>query len=507
MEKIRKIYLKDYTNALEKVLEKKNFSIETKNLLLSMFYKIENAYQDYLKVKVEVYDKGVFLEDLIDIIDVECNEIEIVDSIKEENKGYIVQKEEGKIVSIGSEFTLLNALIELGQETICMPEEENILQEPITYFINLGMRMHQSEIIRDFNGWSWEIILKDIADIEMNIYFQTFLYLLGYEFIDEWQQNDTNLADYIILAYEKLKQDFGEERAKTLMQLFCKLAIEAISKVSKEQAEFWKERKKETKIELEKLNNKKSYLEGVTQEKKELNKKIDKIDKLINNKEELEKEYKKRNEKLPNKEKIFSIRHLVNMLEEERLEYVKQIKKCNDLIDPKGYVARKEMLNIRNEFLETLNITDENIESIDIANLFLECFEIKISKAQTRQEIISYFYILRYYGFLIYNSEGENLKQKVDLKELFEKVIILLIEKANKLNAIEEVTDDTQTNDKIIKKLFNSKMIDLNNLVIETKVVDGTLVVEYYDTNILESSYEIECGKTIKLKKKTKLFT
>ncbi len=40
---LSKISLIDYTNKLEKVLDKKNFSVDAKNLLLSMLYKIENS--------------------------------------------------------------------------------------------------------------------------------------------------------------------------------------------------------------------------------------------------------------------------------------------------------------------------------------------------------------------------------------------------------------------------------------------------------------------------------
>ena len=51
---LKKLHITDYTNRLEKVLEKKKFSFDTKNLLLSMSYKIENSYNDYEKVKQEV---------------------------------------------------------------------------------------------------------------------------------------------------------------------------------------------------------------------------------------------------------------------------------------------------------------------------------------------------------------------------------------------------------------------------------------------------------------------
>ena len=46
---ISKLNIKDYNNQLEKILSKKTFTEDTKNLLLSMLYKIENAYEDYQK--------------------------------------------------------------------------------------------------------------------------------------------------------------------------------------------------------------------------------------------------------------------------------------------------------------------------------------------------------------------------------------------------------------------------------------------------------------------------
>ena len=40
---LSKLNIKDYTKEFEKILEKKNFSQDTKNLLLSMLYNIENG--------------------------------------------------------------------------------------------------------------------------------------------------------------------------------------------------------------------------------------------------------------------------------------------------------------------------------------------------------------------------------------------------------------------------------------------------------------------------------
>ncbi len=522
-KKMHKIHLKDYTNQLEKILEKKNFSLQTKNLLLSMFYKIENAYPDYHKTKEDVYDKGDFLERLLSIIEDKCSEIEIGNTylIEDEEpkkakktekneQGYIIDKQNKKITILGNEFTALNAILEMDEESICLPEEETVLQEAIDYFLNLGQRMNEAEIIRDFNGWSWDIILKDIKNIRLNLAFQNFIYLLGYNFIVQWIENDSNLADYLSLAHEKLKEEFGQEKADRLIRLLCRISIEMVTEQNEEQRDKWENLKKETNKELEKLNDKKNFLEEVTEEKKKITKKIQKIDKIVNNTDALAKEYEQRNAKLPNKEKIFSIRHLVNKLEIERQEYVDEMKKYNILIDPKGYIDRKDKISKNAEFLNELNLVGKKQENanvlIELCLLFLSCFQIKIAKAQTRQEIMSYFHILRYYHLLIFNQEGIVLKEIEKLKQPFNKTIELLLVKAKKMYVIDEVTDNEEINLKILSSIFESKMIDLNHLIIETKVEDGKLIVECYDTNILENSFEVQSNQTVKLKKKTKLF-
>ena len=500
---LRKIHMKDYTNSLEKILEDKQFSVDTKNLLLSMVYKIENSYKDYEKTKVQVCDKGEFLDKIIDIIKNDCSEIIITN-----NEEYEVQKTQGKIVTLGNELTLLKSILAIGEEKVSLTEEESILEPSISYFLNSASLMSQTEAIRDFNGWSWDISAKDIENNEINIMFQILVYLLGYEFINAWVNNTSRLADYLMLTHENLKENFGEQRAKAIVKILCKIAIEEKSKQSKEELETWKKTKEETKLEFERLENKTKYLADITEEKKKITKEIERIDKLLNNQELLRKEYDERNSKLQNKDKIFSVRQLSNKLEIERQEYVNEIKKCNNLLDPKGYVKRKDKTTEKLEFLNSLELesNSEQLQTVcKICTLFLECFRIKIMKAAIKQDVIKHIYELRYFRFLKYD-ENTSLKDLAELNEAFEETIGVLYEKARALNAIEDVTKDEAVNYEIISKIFDSKMIDLNNMVIETKVEDGKLFIEYYDTNILENKIEFHSDKTIKLNKKTKLF-
>ena len=63
----------DYNNYLEDILEKKSFSESAKNILLNILYKIETAYEDYNKVKVETKTKNELLEEIINVISKKCN--------------------------------------------------------------------------------------------------------------------------------------------------------------------------------------------------------------------------------------------------------------------------------------------------------------------------------------------------------------------------------------------------------------------------------------------------
>ncbi len=109
-------------------------------------------------------------------------------------------------------------------------------------------------------------------------------------------------------------------------------------------------------------------------------------------------------------------------------------------------------------------------------------------------------------GFLPFDKEGTILKDIPILQPEFEKCKKQVLEKARGLNAIDEITEDKNVNEQILANMFDSKMIDLDNMVIETKVVDGKLYAEYYDEKVLEVALEVQSDKTVKLKKKAKVF-
>ena len=63
---------RDYNQELEEIAESKRFEKEAQNLLLSMLYKVEGAYDDYEAVKREVPSKEKFLENILYIVKEYC---------------------------------------------------------------------------------------------------------------------------------------------------------------------------------------------------------------------------------------------------------------------------------------------------------------------------------------------------------------------------------------------------------------------------------------------------
>ena len=105
--------LKNYNKLLEEVLEKKYFSGNAKNILLSMAYKIENSYDDYKTVKRNVKTKDEFLVETIYNVQNYCEHIKLVEPnsekaelLKKYNVLALTNEKEKSILSFPTEIAL-----------------------------------------------------------------------------------------------------------------------------------------------------------------------------------------------------------------------------------------------------------------------------------------------------------------------------------------------------------------------------------------------------------------
>ena len=104
-----------------------------------------------------------------------------------------------------------------------------------------------------------------------------------------------------------------------------------------------------------------------------------------------------------------------------------------------------------------------------------------------------------------YNPDNNLLDSINLLVNQFEKIIKLLTKKAQENKVWDIFTENEELTNTVIKQLFNSKMINLENLNILCKYENEILYLEYCDGDTLEMKSEIKL-KNVRIKKKIKLF-
>lgn len=486
---LSKLNIRDYNNELEKILENKLFSYDVKNLLLSMLYKIENAYRDYETVKVEVPSKKEFIENILRIIREKALKILLVKpgapeakELEQKNVKYKVDKENGEIVCFQNEFVMLTALLKLDQTNANLEIPYDYLEEPLIELINQGRLDSMLEVIRDFNGWSWDIVTKEIGDIKGNFLYQNLLLLNG---------KNANI-----------------KKSKKMYNTIIKMSIQKYlaNKENEDYIQKFEEIKKAKKERLELFEHKRDLLDKITEEKKEYTKQIEQIDRILNNNELLKKEYYERNKNLPNKEKIFSVSYLVGILEKERKKLLEGIEECNKIILPKEYVEQKSKLEEETRFLESIQIDIYRNDIVEICKEFLENVKniIKGINEENKNKLITWIYKIRYYRYIPI-SETESVRDLQELNNLFEEVIRLIIKKLQKFRIWDTFSENQELNYKILKEIFNTKIIYLQSINIQCRFENKVLIVEYYDDTVIDSSLELHID-SVKIKKKFKLF-
>lgn len=529
------INIKDYNNILEQILEKKDFSEDVKSLLLSMLYKIENSYEDYEKVKIVAENKNQYIKDLLNTIN-ECKNIVLAKTnseeeeiLKKQNKDYLIDKNNSKIIVYQNEEELLKALQDYSYSGIELKQEYYFFEEAIKELFKNGFIDSKVEVIRDFNGWSWNINEKQIENKEYNLIYKNMQMILGNEFInsiiyeddskdklpsneilrskyEEEKYSDDIKIDYIEKMYKFLEK-YEEALGKRAKEDFKKAILSIIYNNNDKEKDKIQKVKEETKNLYKKMQNKKTFLEEQTSIKRNITLEIKQLDNIISDEKVLKKEYEKYNSLLSNDEKVFSPSKYANKLINKRRELLNKIEKINNMMKPMEFVKLKEELKEKNEFFDSLdekqNTLIENLEKT-----FLELFNEQINNTQSKAEIIDLIYSLRYYELIPYNDKkiGEVEGLNSQLKDVEKS----LIKRACDKKVLVKLSDDEVLNYEILKNIFTSKIIDLEEIIIKLKYNKDILSVEIYDGDIIENSIDIKIKTktelSVRLKKKIKLF-
>lgn len=515
-----KIVQKDYSNQLEKIIETKDFAEDVKNLLLSILYKIDTSYKDYSMVKRNVESKQEYIEKIIEIIKNKCEQIIIAKPNSEEinilgARTFLVDAENKKIMCYPIERKLLYCISKINKNQEIIRNDRFLINRTISNLINIGNNINTVEPLRDFNGWSWLIIKKEIENLDYNLIYQNLRILLGEKFLNSWIQNTEYLIDYYSEFQSELEIKFGEEVKEQIVQLLEKLSIFIEIEINKEFENELKELKQQVETELLKFENKTEFIENITKEKKELNSKILNIEKIISDKELLAREYQIRNENLPLEKKIFSKKILGKILREEKEKILEEIEQKNSLLNPAKFIEEKNKLEKKYDLLKIIDIenkTEEKNKMLeDFQKVFLKCFFEFIKKAETKEEIIDLMYKFRYYNLLPFNEETD-IYQNQRLQEKLNEIGELLLNKAIDFKIINGFSEELQENTKALKFIFETKIISLEEIYISIIKEKEKYYIEFSENNdnAYEEKFEIDSIKKdklkVKLNKKIKVF-
>ena len=507
---LEKFIQKDKNEELEKILEEKNIEEQAKNLLQGILYKIEVSYKDYKNTKAIDKTKKEYLEDILKSIQKRCNQIKIVklsekhadENIQKElekNKFYISQNE---IICYPIEEKILYAIEKKSNNELIINNKYGIISIPLSNLINTGKNINKIEVLRDFNGWSWTTIKKEIENINANLIYQSLQFILGEEFLEDWANDNEGIIDYFEKAKEELSKFTKKDNdTDEFITILTKIACLNETIENEKYSEYIKQQLQEKEKELEKYNSIKENITYIYDRKKEILKEIKKIEKILSQETSLKREYERLNEGVELHKKIFSIKVLRQQLIDKKQKLLNEIEENNYLLNPNNYIEEKNKLIHEKEILEVVNYDSIKQKEllINFVNKILNYIYIMIDNSFEEEKIIKMIYKFRYFMLVPFNLE-KNIYELEELKDNIIKIEKKLVKIAKDKKVIADVPLE------IMEHVFKTRIMNLEELYYKITTEFEKYYVQIFDENITEEKFEIIPKEKTKLNKKIKIF-
>lgn len=494
---LKKFGKTNYNDILEKVLEKKDFTATTKSLLLSMLYKVEIAYNDYKMVKVLVKIKEKFLEDIIETIDKKCVIIKLVEPNSE--IGLKMQKKNQEafienavaLVCFPTENSLLYGITLLMDNNFHVKPTFRTIEFAIKDFFRISYSDNIRECILNFDGWSWNNQSFDEKECLYCLVYYNFLNLCDLNLIEEWRSSE-NSQDYVEKFAKILIQKYGEDNSKRMLILLYRFFLKIMVTTYNNEVFEILEEGKNIKNAINYMSNKSLYMQDIYDKKKKINERIKEIEQMMLDKNILRQKYEEINSALPLNKQIFSVRRFLIIIKQERETLYNEIKNYNMKLDPKRYIKEKEILE--DSYIKFTDIekmqkskTSLKLEILRIQKKFLELKELELEKVETKKEILAKIYILRYYKNMELGNK-DCIKTEKLLKKSLWNYERKLLSKACQNHIFIKLSDNNLQNIELLSKILDTKIIDLRDLGVLPRVDKNKIVLDIYDSEILDTS-------------------
>ena len=484
---LSKFNLKDYKNDLELILDKKDYEEEAKSLILNIFYKLDNFYKDYMTVKIECEPKNKYLEDFIELIQNKCNKISIIQPQNVKNgKKYDVDRKAGIIKCIPNEYILFYAINELKEKNY---ENEKYLLDDfpnkcVNSIISKGKAINDTEPLRDFNGWSWNVQIEDNNNITYNLLYQNLLLIFGYQFLND----NIGKLNIIDILHNKIVELGYEYEGIQFVDTIIEICVVLYSNISKSNYEKCLKYKNRLKNRISMISSRKEYVNDIYRDSSDSSAKIKNIDNMLEDINLLRKEYLKSTK--DGKSEYLGLSNFVEAKEKEREKLLKEIKENNKLLTSKKYIKEQDEYSMMFKYFESIKEESHKINLssriVKLQKYFLQCFDIQINNLTLKKDIILYIKKLRYYSNVLLKKDKKVVKQD-QVNKIFELVANKTIDKAIELKLFDIGFKNEAFNYEILKYVFETKIIEIENIVLKVLFIENNEVkIEYYDSKTLE---------------------
>ena len=500
--------LKDYNVELDEILDNKTFSSNIKSLLLSMIYKIEISYVDFKEVKRCVRSKEDFLNEIVETVRLYCDNIKTVEPDSDQanlliknNVLALTNEYERSILAYPTEQSLLYAISEISPKYFYI-NQSFPLKDVIQHSLVNGYNLNNNEILQAFTGWSWDLTVEKGYNYIDHLIYQNLLVVLGEKFLYEWRTYGSTRRDFLEEAKEYVKLFTGNDNL--FKELYRLVYANANPKIKQNLDEELKEKAKL----LKKMENKAAFLEEMKKKKIKFTKRLEVIDMELHDNKLLEKELEDYNKKLPDGKVVKTLATYRKIVMKQRESILKELSEIQDMLLPKNFLKRK------NDLEQAINLYGYNLTKEEILTNFekefLNFFDKRLSKMNTRDEIVDAIYELRYFRYLKYDEE--KFTSDIDeLEKICDRILKKAITKLCKLGGIRIISMDINLNYEIIRYALDTKIINLEETRLQIDKVEGGIIISVFDKDVIEKQgkKKVDIDKKsleIRLKRKIKLF-
>ena len=475
----------DYNLILEKILDTKYFSSNSKSLLFSMIYKLEEFYKDYQMVKNIDTTKSEFLNLILETLKKNCLNIQLVEPdkaeiLKKNNVLAVTNEKERSILCYPTENALLYAIADIMPKYFYI---ENVFDYKNSFQRTLvnGYNANILEVLSDFNGWSWDANIRQKKYFRDSLVYQNLVMMFGNSFMEEWKERKNKETSYL----NEIKKYFDKTN---YFEYLCKYLVLGLTEEEKAKSN----RELEAKIkELEKISDKLLYFEQIKVEKLKCLKELEKLTLTLNNRDLMRKEYLAKNKKLTPEKRIATLGTYKKILETRKAKVVSNISQLTANMNPMNYMSRKRDLE---KFIE-INTKEENVNldeiMIQMQQEFVKALQETCFETEDEQSLKNLIYKIRYYRFL-YVTQDKQVKDipALDLatNEALKQVVQKLVDSEN----MKRIVKDNALTQEIIASILDTKVINLEDIRFEIDIRENGIQVKTYEKEVFEKSFTMK---------------